>query len=122
MTLIPDFSSFSELARTHNAIPVFRKLLSDSLTPVSAFRKIDRGGTACLFESVIGGEKVGRYSILAADPKFEVSARGNEVTLSKKTDGEGDTSAKTWQCDNPLEEIRKHILSLIHISEPTRPY
>ena len=123
MTLIPDFSSFSELARTHNAIPVFRKLLSDSLTPVSAFRKIDRGGTACLFESVIGGEKVGRYSILAADPKFEVSARGNEVTLSKKTDGEGDTSAKTWQCDNPLEEIRKHIDSVnVAILEDLPPF
>ena len=99
MSLIPDFENFSELAKTHNAVPVYRKLLSDSLTPVSAFRKIDRGGTACLFESVIGGEKVGRYSILATDPKFEISAQGNEVTL-------GD---KTWTCENPLDEIRKHI-------------
>ena len=99
MSLIPDFDKFSELAESHNAIPVYRKLLSDSLTPVSAFRKIDRGGTACLFESVIGGEKVGRYSILATDPKFEISAHGNEVTL-------GD---KTWTCDNPLDEIRNRI-------------
>ena len=103
MTLIPEFSFFTELAKSHNAIPVFRKLLSDSLTPVSAFKKIDRGGTACLFESVIGGEKVGRYSILAADPKFEISASGNQVTLSEKA------GSKSWHSDNPLEEIRKHI-------------
>ena len=123
MSLIPDFSTFSELAKSHNAIPVFRKLLSDSLTPVSAFRKIDRGGTACLFESVIGGEKVGRYSILAADPKFEVSANATQVTLSKKAGSEGDTSSKTWQCDNPLEEIRKHIDSVnVAILEGLPPF
>ena len=108
MSLFPEFNVFSHLAKTHNAIPVFRRLLSDSLTPVSAFRKIDGGGTACLFESVIGGEKVGRYSILAADPKFEISASGNQVTLKPKgfTAGEEPT---IWQSDNPLEEIRKHI-------------
>ncbi len=119
MTLIPEFSFFSELAKSHNAIPVYRKLLSDSLTPVSAFRKIDRGGTACLFESVIGGEKVGRYSILAADPKFEISARRNEVTLS----AENETESKTWHSENPLEEIRKHIDSVnVAILEGLPPF
>ena len=64
--------------------PSIRRVLSDVLTPVSAFHKIDDGGSACLFESVIGGEKVGRYSFLAAEPFL--AARGawhSEVTMSR---------------------------------------
>ena len=57
-------------------VPVYRRLVCDSLTPVSAFHKIDSGRCACLFESVVGGEKVGRYSFLAADPFFEIEAYG----------------------------------------------
>ena len=64
----PDFATFSKLASTADYVPVYRRVLSDVLTPVSAFHKIDDGGSACLFESVIGGEKVGRYSFLAAEP------------------------------------------------------
>ncbi len=55
----PDFDTFSKLAATADYVPVYRRILSDVLTPVSAFHKIDDGGSACLFESVIGGEKVG---------------------------------------------------------------
>ena len=63
-------------------VPVYRRLVCDSLTPVSAFHKIDSGRCACLFESVVGGEKVGRYSFLAADPFFEIEAYGSRVTTN----------------------------------------
>ncbi len=76
----PDFDRFRELARDHELVPVYRRLLSDSLTPVSAFRLLDDGqGPACLFESVIGGEKVGRYSFIAIHPNYRIVAHGNEV-------------------------------------------
>ncbi|GIW97620.1 MAG: hypothetical protein KatS3mg111_0953 [Pirellulaceae bacterium] len=66
---LPSFSRFAELARDHDLVPLYRRLLSDSLTPVSAFRLLDDGeSSACLFESVIGGEKVGRYSFIALHP------------------------------------------------------
>ena len=55
MSHFPDFATFSRLAQDHQLIPVYRRLVSDTLTPVSAFHKIDSGGSACLFESVIGG-------------------------------------------------------------------
>ncbi len=64
----PDFEAFRKLATDGKLVPVYRRLVCDSLTPVSAFHKIDSGRCACLFESVVGGEKVGRYSFLAADP------------------------------------------------------
>ena len=61
----PDFDRFCRLAQEADLVPVYRRLVSDSLTPVTAFHKLDAGRCACLFESVIGGEKVGRYSFLA---------------------------------------------------------
>jgi anthranilate synthase component 1 len=81
MAHYPDFATFSKLASTADYVPVYRRVLSDVLTPVSAFHKIDDGGSACLFESVIGGEKVGRYSFLAAEPFMELEARGRAVTV-----------------------------------------
>lgn len=103
MNCQPSVELFSKLALDHDAVPVFRTLLSDSLTPVSAFRRIDDGQTACLFESVIGGEKVGRYSFLAASPRMEISSRQNQVTIIE------DGKAQSFQADNPLTEIRSRI-------------
>ena len=84
----PDFEAFCKLAASADYVPVFRRVLSDVLTPVSAFHKIDDGGCACLFESVIGGEKVGRYSFLAAEPFLLLEAlrvaRGKDRAILKK--------------------------------------
>ncbi|REK05487.1 MAG: anthranilate synthase component I [Planctomycetota bacterium] len=99
----PDFHSFARLAAGADLVPVYRRLLGDTLTPVSAFHKIDAGRCACLFESVIGGEKVGRYSFLAAEPFLELEARGNDVTV--RTAGD----SKTFTSDDPLEELRQRV-------------
>ena len=103
MTCQPSLETFEKLAAKHDAVPVYRRLLSDTLTPVSAFARIDDGGTACLFESVIGGEKVGRYSFLAARPSLEIGSKGKLVTISDNGD------RKQFESDNPLTEIRKQI-------------
>jgi anthranilate synthase component 1 len=65
----PDFDAFRELAKQGNLVPVFREILADLETPVSAFLKIDRGGDAFLLESVEGGEKWARYSFLGSMPQ-----------------------------------------------------
>jgi anthranilate synthase component 1 len=106
MPHLPDFAMFSKLAATADYVPVYRRLLSDVLTPVSAFHKIDDGGCACLFESVIGGEKVGRYSFLAAEPFLEIEAHGSRVTITRdKTTDKLDTK-------NPLEVLRDQVHSI----------
>ena len=97
----PDLKEFLSLAADHDAVPVSRCLLSDSLTPVLAFKRIDDGGTACLFESVVGGENVGRFSFLAVDPQLELSSFANTVT---ETENE---QSRTFESENPLEEIRR---------------
>ncbi len=65
--------------------PVGVRLLSDQLSPVLAYRRLvapdRRLEPSFLFESVEGGERQGRYSILGAHPVFEIIARGGMVTL-----------------------------------------
>jgi anthranilate synthase component 1 len=103
MVYRPARETFADLARRHHFVPVFRRLLCDSLTPVSAFHCLDSGRTACLFESVVGGEKVGRYSFLTAEPFLELSARGRTVTLV----AEG--RRRQYQVPDPLDELRRQL-------------
>jgi anthranilate synthase component 1 len=103
----PDEKTFAKLAAENDFVPVYRRLLSDTLTPVTAFRLLDEGGPACLFESVIGGEKVGRYSFLASRPTQRFSAKGQQVhwTTGLDTD-QAETQTKT--ATDPLDEFRRH--------------
>ncbi len=117
MPVLPDLNTFEQLAADHDAVPVYRVLLCDGLTPVSAFKRIDKGLTACLFESVVGGERVGRYSFLAVEPSRSISATGNTVTLSEA----GATESETYHCDNPLEEIRRRLQSVRVAQLPDMP-
>lgn len=100
----PNASDFTDLAITHDYVPVYRRLLSDTLTPVTAFRLLDDGGPACLFESVIGGEKVGRYSFLASAPDGRFTARRNLVSLRQP----GSDETVQHEAADPLNEFRNH--------------
>ena len=100
MPYLPCYDEFCKLAADHDLIPVYRCLIGDGLTPVSAFRRLDTGGSACLFESVVGGEKVGRYSFLAVSPFLELTARRNQVKVVRP---EGEES---FESADPLEELR----------------
>src|SRR5262245_286329 len=102
MTHYPDLETFLRLAENVSAVPVYRRLVSDTLTPVSAFCKIDVGGPACLFESVIGGEKVGRYSIVAVEPYQELVARDRDITFRSAA---GESSFD--ECSQPLDELKR---------------
>ena len=84
MNHFPNFKYFSELAQKETLIPVCRRIFADALTPLSAFARIDTGSDGCLFESVIGGEKVGRYSFLGSDPFLQFEAHGPDVTIRRK--------------------------------------
>ena len=79
--LHPSFDEFSRKAEDGNLIPVYREILADMDTPVSAFRKIDRGEYAFLLESVEGGEKWGRYSFLSSNPSLVFKAKGSTVEV-----------------------------------------
>lgn len=64
----PSKRDFLKLAKQGNLIPVYREILADAETPVAAYQKLRKRGASFLLESVEGGERIGRYSFLGANP------------------------------------------------------
>lgn len=89
-------------------IPVFRRLLNDSLTPVLAYRRLVRPDArlspSFLFESVIDGDRVGRFSFLGSRPAAEILARGHDVTFRDHHDP---ANHRSYRSDDPLMEMQK---------------
>lgn len=101
----PTKEAFKKLAKQGNLIPVYREILADFDTPLSAFRKIDKGDYSFLLESVEGGERIARYSFLGSEPSLVFSSKGRKVEIR-----EGGTSKSFITKDDPIEEL-KRILS-----------
>src|SRR6266545_2977881 len=77
----PTQEEFLRLAAQGNLVPVTRRLLADFETPLSAYRKIRGAGESFLFESVEGGEHLGRYSFLGCNPRAVIRQIGNRVEI-----------------------------------------
>lgn len=76
--------TFYSLAKTYTAIPVYKRLLADVLTPVSLFMIIREGATfPFLLESVEGGEQLARYSFIGCNP-YQVLTYNGTTTLTDK--------------------------------------
>src|SRR4051812_31262956 len=76
----PTLESFLKLAAQGNLIPVSRRILADFETPLSAYHKIRGQGESFLFESVEGGEHLGRYSFVGCNPRAVIRQDGRQVT------------------------------------------
>lgn len=82
--LYPTRDEFIEKSAHGNLIPVWREVLADMETPVSAFRKIAGGRpNSFLLESVEGGEQLARYSFLGTDPFMVFRSKGDSATVSE---------------------------------------
>ena len=78
------FDEFVELSRRGTFVPVWREIMADLLTPVSAFLKVaEHSDYAFLLESVEGGEQVGRYSFLGKDPFLVLRGRAGQTTIEQ---------------------------------------
>ena len=77
----PNLDEFLKLASQGNLIPVTRRLLADIETPLSAYRKIRGPGESFLFESVEGGEHLGRYSFVGCNPRAVIRQTGAAVEV-----------------------------------------
>ena len=77
----PTREEFQKLAAQGNLIPVTRQLLADVETPLSAYRKIRGAGESFLFESVEGGEHLGRYSFVGCNPRAVIRQVGQTVEV-----------------------------------------
>jgi anthranilate synthase component 1 len=95
----PKKEEFIKLSKKGNLIPVYREIVADMETPVSAFKKIE-GEYSYLLESVEGGEKLGRYSFLGSNPILIVKAKGNRIDIISK--------GKTTRIKgDPIKELKK---------------
>ncbi|HRA49274.1 MAG TPA: anthranilate synthase component I, partial [Thermomicrobiales bacterium] len=74
-------------------IPIYREIMADAETPVSAFMRISQGKKAFILESVEGGERIARYSFIGADPFAHI--RMHEGSAKITIDGETRTETYT---------------------------
>lgn len=100
----PEFSEAVKLASEGTMLPVHRRILADTETPVSAFMKL-RGEDpyGFLLESVEGGENVARYSFLGVDPFLVFTARGSDTTAHNRRTG--DTGTRSGDPIGHLREL-----------------
>jgi anthranilate synthase component 1 len=104
---ITTFDEFKELALRGTFVPVYKEIVADLLTPVSAFLKIaEHSDYAFLLESVEGGEQVGRYSFLGKDPFLILRARGGKTII--------DRAGQISESDKPFVTTLRELMARFH--------
>src|SRR6516165_7255618 len=98
------FVEFKELARRGTFVPVFKEIVADLLTPVSAFLKIaEHADYAFLLESVEGGEHVGRYSFLGKDPFLILRSHDGKTMI--------DRGGSVTESDRPFIDTLRQLMA-----------
>src|SRR5688500_6444345 len=99
--ITPSPDEFLELARTATLVPVTREFPFDTETAVSAFDKLARPPFGFLLESVVGGERWARYTILGSEPRSAWRLRGRRVETWTPEGGWTDGGER----DDPLADF-----------------
>ena len=112
----PDFPAFRRLSQKHNCIPVYRQLLADRLTPVAAFDVLGQDDHAFLLESVVGGERIARYSFLASNPVLVFSCRQGRATITRPY-----LPPEEFQTSDPLSDLQRLLPAVDLYRDPSLP-
>ncbi len=99
--LLEEFTALS--AQGYNRIPLMRQVLADVDTPVSSYLKLASGPYSYLFESVHGGEKWGRYSMIGLPCSTVIKIYGYQVVI--EVDGE---ECERFTVEEPLEFVAEY--------------
>jgi anthranilate synthase component 1 len=99
--LTPDIEAARSRLKKHAIVPVYRKFVGDTVTPVSAYLSLSEGGEkrGFLLESVEKGDQLARYSFLGVEPRASISSRGGRLQV------EGDIELP--DSDDPFDAIKK---------------
>lgn len=111
----PEFSEYQSLKANARFVPIYRKVLSDSHSPVSAFMQCQQGDRTFLFESVVGGEQIGRYSFLGADPFLTIESYEDKISIQENG------NEKTYSVGDPLDELARLLDQYSSIHHPGLP-
>jgi len=115
-----NFEEFRTLATQGNLIPLYREILADFETPVSAFTKIDHGPSAYLLESVEGGENWARYSFLGSgSPIVALEERGELFVTRGSRVRRVPMAGKSGA--SPLDRIRDLMAAYHPVTVPDLP-
>jgi anthranilate synthase component 1 len=98
----PDIDTFRQTAAVADSVPVYRQLLADRLTPVSAFEVLGRDAHAFLLESVIGGENIGRYSFIATSPALVYQVTDGQAAILQRGH-----APEQFTTTDPLADLQK---------------
>jgi anthranilate synthase, component I (EC 4.1.3.27) len=116
LSSLPDFSQFAQLSAQGNFIPVYRELVADLDTPVSAWYRVCQGQPfSFLLESVEGGERLGRYSLLGCDPLWWLCTRG-ETTVQTFRSGK-----QVTHHGNPFDILQECLAPIQPVTLPSLP-
>ena len=116
----PTRDEFLQKAALGNLIPVWREVLADTETPVSAYRKIagDKANSF-LLESVEGGERLARYSFLGSDPFLLFRSKGDRATITEN--GRTETVTLTRGTRDPLHLLKELLARYRYVPSPELP-
>jgi anthranilate synthase component 1 len=98
----PSKQQFIKLAKRANVVPVYKEILADILTPVSAFQKLSNR-YSYLLESVEGQEKIARFSFIGIEPSLILKSKETSIEINKRG------RVKRYIADEPLKEIENII-------------
>ena len=94
-----DRAAFARLARRYPWVPVARTVSADGETPLAAYLKVAAGPWSFLFESVEGGSRWARYSLVGCDPLMTVEGRDGVLTVTKE--------GRPQRYDDPIATLRR---------------
>jgi len=101
----PNPDEFHSIARSADLVPVYRQLLADHLTPVTAFELLGKQEHALLLESVVGNEKIGRYSFIASGPKLTYQVKDGRAAI--RHHGNSKQAPSEFATKDPLADLAK---------------
>jgi anthranilate synthase component 1 len=124
MAVVPDRKTFLEQAKQGNLVPVWKEILADQETPVSAYERVrtylrqrEHASHTYLLESVEGGEKIGRYSFIGGTPRTIIRAYGRRVEIATTGD-----APQVIEDIDPLDALKNHMAQFAPVvDDPSLP-
>jgi anthranilate synthase component 1 len=115
----PDIDTFRSAAQGADVVPVYRQLLADHLTPVTAFEVLGRDDHAFLLESVVGGERIARYSFIATSPALVYQAASGRASIARG--GRLAGAPDEFETADPLADLQKLLPRRTYRRDPGLP-
>ncbi|MEM9490316.1 MAG: chorismate-binding protein, partial [Myxococcota bacterium] len=102
----PSRQQFAQACKRGNLIPVYREIMADGDTPVSAYAKVGGGAYSFLLESVVGGEKWAEYSFIGVHPRAVLRCRSGRAQVSWHAGPERGESTE-WDSPDPCAALAR---------------